>query len=61
MTMLMHYTGWIKAFETVVIPENDVFFSRFLEATNKDEVLKRLKKRVARVDWNLQRDEWDAE
>lgn len=61
MTRLMHYTGWIKAFETVVIPENDVFFSRFLEATKKDQALERLKQRVERVVWNVQRAEWDAE
>lgn len=61
MTRLMHYTGWIKAFETVVIPENAVFFSRVLEATNKKQALKRLRERVDRVVWNVQRDEWEAE
>ena len=43
MTRLMHYTGWVKAFGAVVIPENEVFFSRVLEAANKDQALKRLK------------------
>lgn len=50
MTRLMHYTGWIRAFEFVVIPENDVLLSRFLEATNKKQALIRPKERMNRVD-----------
>ena len=36
-------------------------FRGFLEATNMDQGLKRLKKRADRVVWNVQRDEWEAE
>lgn len=50
-----------------MIPENDVFFPGFLEATHKDQAHKHPKERVDRVDrvdrvvWNVQKDQLETE